>query len=369
MRQPRLFGGFVSRRMCVVARSHPVARPRFLSVGGRGADQAAHACHDRHPHRGSSAAVRSGGTGRFAKRIPPSELSSILDNIGLPVSGINLSYTQLRPDRKRGRGHPGVAQARSSPDRSSTCTSCDGKLVSRVPGHQLRFSAGRHRQPDPEFRPARTDRRADRRARSRGQPAPRDQADRQAQPHRRHRRSAHPAALRPAEAARAGRSYQSAAGRFLAARSGEQSADLVERQLPDDAELLAQSGQSSGVSDRRPDAAIPGGFAAGAGQYPGDRRERCEARDPRQSGDDRTRQRPGIALALQRPAGDRHLWQRAATRPGRRGRRGHAYRRRQPQGIAARLEHRHPRPGADHELVFQRAADRPRRSRSCWSIC
>ena len=38
--------------------------------------------------------------------IPPDQLDTIVDNIGLPLSGINMAYQQLRHDRPGGRRHP-----------------------------------------------------------------------------------------------------------------------------------------------------------------------------------------------------------------------------------------------------------------------
>ena len=45
--------------------------------------------------------------------IPASELASIIDNIGLPYSSINLSYSTSAPDRNDGRRCPGFAEGRA----------------------------------------------------------------------------------------------------------------------------------------------------------------------------------------------------------------------------------------------------------------
>ena len=50
------------------------------------------------------------------RQIPGSEVSSIIDNIGLPYSGINLSYQQLRPGRRVGCRHSSDAVAQTSSD-------------------------------------------------------------------------------------------------------------------------------------------------------------------------------------------------------------------------------------------------------------
>jgi hypothetical protein len=66
--------------------------PRLLPHGGRRPDPPAHARAHRHPHRGNGAHRRPGGGGH-----PPAgaatELETILDNLGIPNSGINLSYS------------------------------------------------------------------------------------------------------------------------------------------------------------------------------------------------------------------------------------------------------------------------------------
>ena len=49
------------------------------------------------------------------EQIPPSELASIIDNIGLPYSGINLSYSTSAPDRTGGCRHSGHADAGPPP--------------------------------------------------------------------------------------------------------------------------------------------------------------------------------------------------------------------------------------------------------------
>ena len=49
----------------------------------------------------TASALRSRRAGASASVIPPNELGSIIDNIGLPYSGINLSYSELGADRLR----------------------------------------------------------------------------------------------------------------------------------------------------------------------------------------------------------------------------------------------------------------------------
>ena len=109
-----------------------------------------------HPHRGHRASsIRS--SRRSARSCRRTELASIVDNIGLPISGINLAYSNTG-DRPAGRRHPDHADARTT-SRPRLCEGlrerCRG--VSRL---DLRVPAGRHRQPDPELRRAGADRRA-----------------------------------------------------------------------------------------------------------------------------------------------------------------------------------------------------------------
>jgi len=48
-------------------------------------------------HRGGRADHGQRGKRAFVSLIPKAELGSILDNIGLPVSGINLTYDSASP--------------------------------------------------------------------------------------------------------------------------------------------------------------------------------------------------------------------------------------------------------------------------------
>jgi len=61
---------------------------------------------------------------RIRSVIPKAELGSILDNIGLPVSGINLTYAFRVADRQCGRRCPGHAQCQNTGRRRSTCRRC-----------------------------------------------------------------------------------------------------------------------------------------------------------------------------------------------------------------------------------------------------
>ena len=92
----------------------PVGRPGLLPGGRRRPVQAAPARADRHAHRGDGGALRP-GRGRDPRRSSRRASStSIIDNIGLPYSGINLSYSNSAPIGAGGRRHPGRADARTT---------------------------------------------------------------------------------------------------------------------------------------------------------------------------------------------------------------------------------------------------------------
>ena len=111
-----------------------------------------------------------------ADRFRRSELETIIDNIGLPYSGINLSYSNSAPIGPADADILISLKARPSPDRPGTSSDLRPTLPQRVSRRHVLLPAGRHRQPDPELRPARADRRPDRRQQPRGQPRVRGQA-------------------------------------------------------------------------------------------------------------------------------------------------------------------------------------------------
>ncbi len=68
----------------------------------------------RHPHRGNRAAGATRWSRPSGRRSRRHEVDDILDNIGLPYSGINLHTRDLGPDRRRRRRYPGLAQAKTT---------------------------------------------------------------------------------------------------------------------------------------------------------------------------------------------------------------------------------------------------------------
>ena len=62
-------------------------------------------------------ALRSGRGSRSASAIPARDLGTIIDNIGLPYSGINLTYSNSAPIGAGRRRHPGRARGATTADR------------------------------------------------------------------------------------------------------------------------------------------------------------------------------------------------------------------------------------------------------------
>ena len=100
--------------------------------------------------------------------IPPDQLDNIVDNIGLPFSGINMAYQNtgtIGPE-------DGDALISLKEDHGPTAGLRQGaahRPAAEIPGHDLLVPAGRHRLADPEFRPAGADRRAGHRQQPEGQ--------------------------------------------------------------------------------------------------------------------------------------------------------------------------------------------------------
>ena len=132
--------------------------------------------------------------------IPPKALRTIVDNIGLPISGINMAYSNTGHDRRVGRRHPHLAHGRPR-SRCAGLRQGDARdAAAKVSRNGLRVSARRHRDADSQLRPPGADRRASRRSGPRGQPRLCRQASRQDQAGDRRRRRAHPAGVQRADA-------------------------------------------------------------------------------------------------------------------------------------------------------------------------
>ncbi len=100
--------------------------------------------------------------------IPPEELATLVDNIGMPVSGINMTYNNTGTIGTQ----DGDIQIKLNEDHRPTADyvrTLREELPRAFPGHDVLVPAGRHHQPDPEFRRAGADRPAGPRPQSRGE--------------------------------------------------------------------------------------------------------------------------------------------------------------------------------------------------------
>ena len=133
---------------------------------------------DGNAHRGDRAALRRDRRLDPPRRSRRDELDTIIDNIGVPYSGIEPLLQQLGPDRARRRRHPGLHEGEAPADRRDVTRLLRDRLTPRVSRRHVLLPAGRHGQPDPQLRPARADRRPDRRQRPGRQPRVRREAAR-----------------------------------------------------------------------------------------------------------------------------------------------------------------------------------------------
>ena len=97
--------------------------------------------------------------------IPPAELGSIVDNIGLPVSGINRAYINTGGIGPQD-GDIYVSLNEHHHPTADYVKALRAHAAARRSRLDLLVPAGRHHQPDPELRRAGADRRAGRRART-----------------------------------------------------------------------------------------------------------------------------------------------------------------------------------------------------------
>ncbi len=189
------------------------------------------------------------------QEIPPGDVKDVIDNIGLPYSGINLSYSNSAPT---GPADADILVTLASTGKTAAVVhDLRLKLADKFPGVTFSFLASDITSQILNF----------------GLPAPIDiqvtgqnqtgnrvvaaEAAVPAAGRARRRRPAHPAADRPAAAAHRRRPHQGESGRPHPARRRQQRADLAERQLPDLADVLAEPAERRQLPDRHADAAIP----------------------------------------------------------------------------------------------------------------
>jgi hypothetical protein len=189
------------------------------------------------------------------KIIPPQEIETLADNIGMPISGINMTYNNtgvIGPQDgdiqiKLKEGH------RPTDEYVQACaSSCRGVsrhdfsfLPADIVSQILNFGA-----------PAPIDLQI-RGADLEGELRLRQQAAEPHPPHSRHRRCAHPAIAQQSDLQRRCRPHPGAICRADRARRHQQPGGQPRRQLAGRADLLAQSRQRRVLFDRDADAAIP----------------------------------------------------------------------------------------------------------------
>ena len=205
-------------------------------------------------------------------QIPASEISGILDNIGFPNSGINLTLSDS--------GVIGTSDAEVlvalTPDHRTKPVDYIRDVAAHPPPPISRggvlFPAGGYRQSGPQLWIAGARRyptgRAERSAELRSRP----QAVAGAESGAGRRGRAHPSGLQSAAARHCRGPHQGPRGGHDPIRRGQQCPHLAHFKLPDRAELLAQSAGRD-LQHLHADAAVPHGFAAGFARLAGHRRE------------------------------------------------------------------------------------------------
>ena len=136
-------GGFPGRRCASFALAPYLGRKFFPSIANTQIK-----LHVRAPTgtRIEDTAIICDGVERTIRRIiPPDALGPMVDNIGLPVSGINSDVQQLRHRRSFGCRHPDHRQAGLC-GASGRLRHKDARDAAEIlPGHDVRVPAGGHR--------------------------------------------------------------------------------------------------------------------------------------------------------------------------------------------------------------------------------
>ena len=260
--------------------------------------------------------------------IPKDQLETILDNLGVPNSGINLSYSnagtigtldgEIQLSLKEGPpADRGVRDACCAP--SCRSASPASSSSSSRPTSSPRSSTSACRRRSTSSSPATTWRPTPR--------SPPSWSSRSSRSRARSTRTCTSASTRPAVNLQMDRTRLQQMG-LSAQNVGQNVLVVALGQLADGAGVLAQSAERRRLPDRGADAAVPGRLARRAAQHAGRRhRRRARRRDAGSTqllGNlvEATSGAPaGGRLALQHPAGDRRLRQRPGHRPGERRRR------------------------------------------------
>ena len=176
---------------------------------------------------------------------------------------------QHRRDRSGGWRYPDQAEGRSPSDRRIRAGHAR-TAAADVSRHDVLVPAGRHRQPDPEFRRAGADRSADSRRQRVRELRLCQQAAEPDPPDPRHRRRAHSAIAEQPELQCRCRPHPRAICRPDRTRRHQQPRRQPGGQCAGGPDLLPQSGQWRVLFDRDADAAIQDGFAERAGDVADD---------------------------------------------------------------------------------------------------
>ena len=295
-----------------------VSRAEFLSLGRCRLDPDACPHPGRHPGRGKRQSVR-----RRAEGDPQDHSARRNRNARRQHRHADQRHQhdlqQHRRDRSAGWRYPDQAEGGPPADRR-VCAGAARTAAARVSRHDVRVPAGRHRQPDPEFRRAGADRPADPRRQCGREFRLCQQVAEPDSPDTRHRRRAHSAVAQQSELQYRCRPHPRAICRPDRARRHQQPRRQSGGQRAGRADLLPQSGQWRVLFDRDADAAIQDRLAERAGDVADHRGQHRDAADPR-----RHRQHHAIdlergGLAIRHPADGADLRDAAGAR-SRRGRR------------------------------------------------
>ena len=115
VRSPWQTAAFFGVLMVVLAAAVSAARPGFLPAGRCRADAPACARAARHADRADAARFRPGRS-RDPQIVGNGQIDTILDNIGLPYSGINIALERFGHRRTDGWRNPGLAEAEPHAD-------------------------------------------------------------------------------------------------------------------------------------------------------------------------------------------------------------------------------------------------------------
>ena len=279
------------------------------------------AIHVRAPV-GSRLETTSAEFDRIARRIreviPADELVSIVDNVGLPASAINVTYSNSGSVGSQD-GDILIQLAKGPCADRRLCPRPARDVAARLPRHDLRLPAGRHHQPDPELWRAGPDRHPDRRqGRRRQRRLCQDNiaADRR---HSRRGGRAHPAIDALSRTERRHRSQPDRPIWADRARRDIEPGGIAGGIVADLAGILPQPRQWRVLRRRRADPGISGRLDERSFQHPGDGQRHWRGATAGRARHDRPFERGGERIALQHLARDRHLRDPGGARSGCRG--------------------------------------------------